>query len=398
MADIATPESIGEANKRVLLRLLRADGPLSRADLARHSGMSFPTVSSNIRFLLDHGYVVTHGAGGNQLGRKSVLLSYNAARGFLVGVDVGRTRIRVMAADLLGDVLWEDSRPFDASRSGVRTRAAIAGAVAAAAESVPAGHGRCICVCIGLPGIIRDNAIRLAPNFSDFPLDALRADIHSRHGAAVLYENGVNLGAKGELWKGAGRDYRDILYVSHGVGIGAALILDGRLYQGADGAAGEIGFAIIAPASESLPESFPKFLSDRSFRRTGDSGELENALSLERFGPVPGGGRKRTGATADQWDDAALETVSDRFSMALTNASALLNPRAVIVSGGWGRTLGKIFLPDWKERMAAALPFPPDLFLSDLDNRETMLGAVHAAIEYAEGLPFESVTNSWRSD
>ncbi len=382
MTDIATPESIGEANRRVLLHLLRDDGPMSRADLARRSGMSFPTVSSNIRFLLENGYIVTHGAGGNQLGRKSTLLSYNAKRGFLIGVDVGRTRIRVMAADLLGVVLWEDSRPFDAKGGGDQTRAAILGAIDDAAASVPTDHGRAVCACVGVPGIIRDNAIRLAPYFSDFPLDALRTAVRRRHGASVLFENGVNLGAKGELWKGAGRAYQDILYVSYGVGIGAALILGGRLYQGADGAAGEIGFALVSPASGVRPAG-----------GSGDSGELEEALSLERFGLAAGpgsspGGRRRRTAPAAVPDEAALKTVSDLFSMALTNASALLNPTAVIISGGWGRALGERYLTVWKERMASALPFPPDLFLSDLDNRETMLGAVRTAIEYAEGLPF----------
>ncbi|MCC8165716.1 MAG: ROK family protein, partial [Planctomycetes bacterium] len=90
-------------------------------------------------------------------------MSYNANRGFLVGVDVGRTRIRAMAADLLGEVLWEDSRPFSPTKGGDRTQNAILDAIAAAVDFVPSDNGRAVCVGIGRPGIIRDNALRLAP-------------------------------------------------------------------------------------------------------------------------------------------------------------------------------------------------------------------------------------------
>ncbi|MCC8164807.1 MAG: ROK family protein, partial [Planctomycetes bacterium] len=254
--------------------------------------------------------------------------------------------------------------------------------IAAAVDFVPSDNGRAVWVGIGLPGIIRDNAIRLAPHFSDFPLDALRTAVRRRHGASVLYENGVNLGAMGEVWKGAGREYNNILYVSYGVGIGAALIIGGRLYQGADGAAGEIGFALVPPA--------PADRRSGTSTGTGESGELEKALSPERFGLAPVAGRRRRTDPSNSLDDAAMETLSDLFSIALTNAAALLNPNAVIVSGGWGKALGGRYLTAWKERMASALPFPPALFLSDLDNRETMFGAVHTALEYAEALPFIS--------
>ena len=99
------PEDLGEANRMLILNCLRLYGCMSKADLARRLGMSFPAISANVKILIEQGHVRESGEGDNSLGRKSMLLSFNEEMGFVIGVDIGRFWIRVMVADLMGKVL-----------------------------------------------------------------------------------------------------------------------------------------------------------------------------------------------------------------------------------------------------------------------------------------------------
>ena len=98
--DSGTPERIGEINRKLILDCVRKNGPISRADLHRTLNMSFPTISTNVKKLLQSGYLVEAGDGDNNLGRKSTLLQFNAERAYVVGVDVGRSQLRVILAEV----------------------------------------------------------------------------------------------------------------------------------------------------------------------------------------------------------------------------------------------------------------------------------------------------------
>lgn len=371
-----TPESIGETNKKLILNRLRTRGNMSKADLSRSIGLSFTAVASNVKYLLDHGYVREVGAGDNAHGRKSTLLSFNAARGYVVGVDIGRTKIRCMLADLLGDRVTDLAV---ARRTGGDVTENVRAAVDAVVEESGVGANRVLCVCVGIPGVVREEKIYLAPNFADLSIRELRAELKRRYDAEVLVENGVNLGAIGEHRYGRGAQYADMVYISHGVGLGAALVLDGKLYTGFNNAAGEIGFMRTGSKS-----------TRARFRETG---ELESAVfsAARKFA-----GRSTRRGMADmvrryrEGDAAAVSALNDiaaAMAMALVNICAVVNPRAIILSGGMGKSVGDIFLAQWHRHLASHLPFPPELLLSDLNERETMLGAVGTAVDYVETIP-----------
>ncbi|MDR1612237.1 MAG: ROK family transcriptional regulator [Planctomycetota bacterium] len=384
MNAFGTPESIGESNKKLILNRLRTQGAMSRADLSRAIGMSFTAISSNVRNLLDRNYIRSLGAGANSVGRKSTLLSFNAERGYVIGVDVGRTTIRCMAADLLGRAVGEESLAHNPSADGGTMIDRLVAAVDGAVARTKVRKSRVLCVCIGVPGVPRDNCVYLAPYFTDFSLTALRARLARKYAAEVIVENGVNLGAIGEHLSRTGSRYDDLAYFSYGIGLGSALILGGALHPGFRNAAGEIGFMQLDPAA--LP------------RRFNEIGPLENALSPGR----PAGRRRGRGSARDvqalldayrAGDGRArglLETVSRDFAMAMINVCAVVNPQAVIVSGGIGKALGEEFLPAWNAHLARGLPFPPEVMLSDLDGRETMLGAVGTALNRVEAMPIDS--------
>ncbi len=370
--EVGTPETIGESNKRLILAKLRQHGNMSRADLCRGIGLSFPAISSNVKYLLENDYIREVGAGDNSFGRKSTLLCYNGDRGYVVGMDIGRTRIRCMLTDLMGNVRASGNCNLDGDPGEEAIVRQLLDLAARMTAEGKVDKKRVLCFCIGLPGLVRENKVYLAPFFTDLSLDKLTRSLKRHFRADVLYENGVNLGAKGEHRYGLGTAYSDLAYVSYGVGLGAALILGGKLYTGPNGAAGEIGFMLLGP--------------DGGHRNFGEIGVLESALAEHNLGDL------FTGAAGEQVvrKNTELRRAARQMGMALVNLAAVTNPMALIISGRLGKAVGELFQEEWQTLMADNLPFPPEVVLSNLDNRETMLGAISTAIERVEAAPITS--------
>lgn len=374
MNRVSTPEVISEQNKRLILKLLRTKGPMSRADISRISGMSFPTVSSNVRSLIESNYVLEVGAADNSHGRKAMLVAFHAERGFIVGVDIGRFCLRVMLSDLVGTSLTSARVSTSTLQNGEDNISLVLSLIKQVVESGGKKNSDILCVSIGIPGIIVNGQIRLAPYFYTFSEDALRSAVAKAYpNAQILLENCVNLGAIGEKWRGAGVGCNHFVYLSYGIGIGAAFILDGVLYKGPQGAAGEIGFML--PSSANMLDAYE------------GSGALEQELTGKKIS-------QRLSHNAFQYDLAALLTdyergdaaateiltgIGTQLSMLLINLSAVLNPELIIISGGVGVNVGRLFVQKWEELLAKHVPFPPRLAFSSLENEETLLGAIAVA-------------------
>lgn len=382
MIKIGTPESIGEANKKLILTHLRLEGDMSRADLTRDIKMSFPAVSSNIRSLLDKGYIKEIGTGDNSMGRKSKLLSFNARRGFVIGIVIGRHETRYMLADLLGNALVNKIKPNKPGENGAKIVKSVAGAVGKLVDDSGVGARNILAVCVGIPGIVHDNErVFVTPYVLDFSLKELRASLGRLFTAEILVENDVNLGAIGETWRGAGARFTDLVYIGYGVGLGSALILNGRLYKGVDGAAGEVGFMTVDPR--------------RLHQRFAEIGSLESLISERHISSSLASadfmtemiGLLHKQKTGNRGKNRILEKMAQYFGMVLINICACINPQAIIVSGGIGRILGERFGSLWEEMLVNHLPFPPEMVFSKLNGKESLLGAVYTAMEHVYKMP-----------
>ncbi len=384
MITIGTPESIGEANRKMILNHLRFNGDMSRADLTRETRMSFPAVSSNIKHLLDKGYIREVGTGDNTVGRKAKVLSFNARRGFVIGIVIGTTEIRSMLADLLGNSLATSVRPTKPGNGGAAIVKSVAGMAKKLVEESGVGSKNILAVCVGIPGIVRDNERTfVTPRVLDFSLTDLRASLERLFSAEILVENDANVGAIGEQWRGVGARYSNFVYVCYSIGLGSALILDGKLYKGVNGAAGELGFMTVDPK--------------RLNRRFGEIGSLENLIlekhhssSLDKedyMSEMVHALREGKNGNSNSRKGQVLEQVAQYFGMVLINICAVVNPQAIIVSGSIGRLLGGHFGIAWETMLANHLPFPPEIVFSNIDGREQFLGAVYTALEHVYNAP-----------
>jgi predicted NBD/HSP70 family sugar kinase len=346
---------IREINQALVLNTVRSAGAVSRTDIAKRTGLGLPTVSGITAELVEAGLllerdVVPDGSaplGSAPLGRRPVLLSLNAAAGYAVGAKITESHVIAVLTDLDAQVVARHDlalrrRDID---SVVDTIAACVAALAPAAGGGPI-HG----AGIGLAGVIdRDRGQVRHATYSDWesvPLARLAGD---QLGMPVVVDNDVNALVAAEQWFGAGRGISDFVAVSVGRGIGLGLVLDGRLYRGSAGGAGELGHVKVAENGPPCP--------------CGARGCLESLASepaiVARVAAAKDAGRltiSRVLALAADGDAdamAAFESAGRLLGTAIGNLLNLLNPRLVILAGE-GTRGGPYLLPALREALEAA--------------------------------------------
>src|SRR6266568_4840312 len=214
-----TPSLLRELNDRAALELLLTGGPMTRAQLGVHTGLSKVTASQLLARLEERGLVEVTGEQAGGRGPNAALYGVVPASAYVAGLHVERDEVSAGVADVTGKVVTEISVDPNGTGDPVElVRATIARACGAAGIAPDALRA----FVIGTPGV----------------LDPLRADL----GRPVTIENDVNLAAMAERASGAAQGIDDFVLVWIGVGLGLATMLGGRLHRGVGGAAGEIGY------------------------------------------------------------------------------------------------------------------------------------------------------------
>jgi len=375
MVKASTPEALGKSNKMLILNYLRKNGNMSRAELCRNLGISFPAISSSVKSLLEADFIKEVGQGDNSLGRKSTLLAFNQRRGYVVGLDLGRFWIRITVADLLGQPIASTKRETDATNDGRGMIDDVSGLINEVLSEAQVEPVRVLCVCIGIPGVINGDRICLAPFLPNISIEDLKASVTKICRSHVIIENGTNLGAVGEKWRGGGQEYQNYVFMNYGVGVGAAVIINGKLYSGTNNAAGEIGFMI--SGTNGLRNKFEEI------------GVLENTIARDKIQKHISHGNFREEVDFlikryQQKEESALKILDEiclSIGVSLINISSILDLEAIIISGGLGTSIGKLFVDKWKEMLENHVPFPPKIIFSGLDNQEGVLGAISVGIE-----------------
>ena len=235
-----TPSLLRELNDRSALELLLAGGPMTRAQLGEHTGLSKVTASQLLARLEERGIVAVAGELAGGRGPNAALYAVVPSTAYVAGLHVEQDEVSAGVADITGNVVARISvNPSDAEDPVALVRGAVLAACASA--GVPPESLRAF--VIGTPGVLdpRTGDPRLAvnlPAWHEGVLDALRSDL----GRPVTLENDVNLAAMAEQAVGAAVGVPDFVLVWIGVGLGLATVLGGRLHRGVGGAAGEIGY------------------------------------------------------------------------------------------------------------------------------------------------------------
>lgn len=376
------PDLLKRVNAAEVLRLLRQHGPCSRADLARLSELSAPTVSSSVEYLQKKGLVEPIGTGASGGGRPPELIRFNRTCGYVVGVDIGGSAVRLALADLDGTVIARASSPVGARGTPRRILSLIRNDLRRlqSLHRIPARKMRAI--ALGAPGItdLRAGVVRSAPHlpeWQDVPLRQLASELLK---FPAVIENDVNLGAMGESWCGTARGVSDFVFLGIGTGVGAGIYVNGALYHGSDWTAGEIGYLMV-PGTRSAHLSLL------------EPGPLESVIGgrgIEQAWRRANGHRQRLQATqildraesGDRLARSILDHTARVLAEGILNLSVVLNPRLVVFGGRIGMHPA---LFQATERLVHRSEFAvPRLAMSLLGQEAQLLGAVWLATRVAE--------------
>ena len=233
--------ALRRANQLRVLGAVRAAGSLTQAEIARVTGLSAATVSNIVRELREAGTVMV--ARTHSSGRRAQSVSLARQAGVAIGIDFGTSHLRVALSDLGSRILAEEVIAYDVAASAERGVRRAVWLVDTLLTQARVDRSEVIGVGVGFPGPVNaaTGEIDSATILSGWAGVRPAEELGDRLGMPVLIDNDANLGALGELIKGAGRGCSHLVYLELSSGVGAGIVADGQLYRGAGGIAGEIG-------------------------------------------------------------------------------------------------------------------------------------------------------------
>jgi predicted NBD/HSP70 family sugar kinase len=370
----ATAPLLKHLNERAVLEAIRGGAPISRAEIARRTGISKPTVSLALRALHAQGLVRETDADPSRPHYGAVFFEPVPEAALVFAVDVGTRFIRAAVGDLAGNIRARRDVPF----VGTDLDSTIAMVASLCEELVPAaGRARLDGAVVGVPGVVDpvDGSVSLASNAAGIEGAKFAGRLTDALGLAVQLENDINLAALGEQWRGVARGVDDFLFLSIGTGMGAGLVLRRELHRGRNGAAGELDYAFIGVGPEVDPSAaaVALFAQELAARHSGVTS------LLPPFEPRPIFAAARAG------DPLAREIVTEearRIALHVLPVSAVADVELVVLGGGIGAN-GDLLLEPIRSHLAEAIPYPPRVEVSALGEAAVLTGALATGVRAA---------------
>ena len=378
-------EHLRRQNTGLVLRSLRADGPATRTELARRTGLAKATVGTIVGELASGGAVSEDGPVASGRGRpgRPVVLTGSSILG--LGLEVNVDYVAAVALDLAGRMTVVETRPISADGPGP-TLFSLAADVHA--SLVAAGH-TVVRASVAVPGLVApdDRTVTWAPNLGWDGRDLATELEHALGGSCpATVDNDANCAALAEASHGAATDVADAIYLTGTIGIGAGIVHRGQLLKGGAGFAGEVGH---------MPIGDPSAVCG-----CGRLGCWEASIGLramlaavgmdEHDTPLATAEAVAERATSDDRVRAALSALGTDLGRGLATLTAVLDPSAIVL-GGYFVPLGGLIVPAAAEVLAARMPTGdlrlPDIRLSTLGIHAAALGAAeHALSEVFSGM------------
>jgi predicted NBD/HSP70 family sugar kinase len=375
-------------NQRLVLDRLRGHGEATRPQIASDTGLSKPTVGQALLDLEQHGLVRAIGRSAAGPGRAAVIYRTAPDAGHIVGVDIGRRVIRVAVADLDGAVVARVDQP-NRSRSGNMLQRNVCQSVERAiAEAGPKPHDIVVTV-VGTPGIpdSETGTVHRAPNLPGWERHGLLHQLVvalGSGGSEVMVENDANLSVVGEHARGAAQGVDVVACLTVGTGIGMGLLLNGKLFRGAHGAAGEIADLPFDRVPAGVTRHRPGPVETAAAAQAVVS--AANELGLSRVHSA-----KAVFDLAREGNALALRVVAEEASKlahVVSVVTAVLDPGLIVLAGGVGRNADLLAEPIRRE-LAETIPVVPDIVGGHLGDDAVLVGAIATAMNTAWDLVFE---------
>ncbi|MEV5965597.1 ROK family transcriptional regulator [Kribbella sp. NPDC051952] len=360
-----------QLNAATVLRVLRADQPLTLTELSRRAGLSRASTEDVARDLLGRGWVTEVAPAAGTVGRPARRYRFHAEAGRLLGVDIGGHKVLALVTDLEGEVLHQ-ARIAVAPELGRRERLAVLDkCVADALAGAGVERSQIWSTGVATTGLVDGTGkVMLSDSLPEWTGVDLAAHLRRLVPGPVRVENDCKLAALAESWRGVARYAKDVVFLLAGLRTGAGLIIDGKLHRGFANWSGEIG-ALPAAGWLRAPEHLRNWLG------ADDSGDdVERVFLAARDG-----------------DREAMRAVRGYVRDIAVGASALvltLDPEVVVIGGGFSRSADVLVEPLRRELDRWCLR-TPEIRVSAFADLGVALGAVRLALEQVESTVYNGL-------
>lgn len=369
-------ELIRDMNYHKILETIIEKGLISRADLSKQLGLTKATISSQVQALMDDGLVEETGSLETSKGRRPIMLKFRGAHAHVLSLDIGLTHINLLLSDLLGQHCY--SRQILWDKDNGELLPLLSTTIDDILHSPKESSQNIIGICLGIHGVVHENNILFTPYYN-LEHTPLKEELEQRFQLPVFIENEANLSALGEKTFCFGAS--NLVNISVHSGIGLGIIMNGNLYSGANGFAGEFGHTIVEPNGRSCP--------------CGNQGCIEQYASeaaiLRKYNQL----KNTTNSTIDDLvrdyqkkEGAAVFAISDFISymaIGINNIVNIFNPQLIVINS----TI-TAYLPDVTNQIAEKLTNPMSrqckIVPSTLQDTATLLGGVYLCSRHYLGI------------
>jgi glucokinase-like ROK family protein len=352
-------QNVKNINKHTILDLIRfTPGGISRVDIARRMQLSRAAITAIVNDLLATGIIREAESRLGHSGRPPIVLEINPTRGYVIGIDFGATHLNLLAADISARILEELEVEIEIQAGPEACLEEANLRVHELLKKAQLNFKDVLAIGVGVPGptFTEEGMVVAPPIMPGWDRYPIRDSLQKLWGLPVSVNNDAELGAIGEWAYGAGRGERNLVYIKIGTGIGAGLLMDGKIYHGVTGSAGEIGHLTIdenGPVCacgnhgclEALAGGRAIALQAQQAVQKGLRTQLTNIQPVEKITARDVSSAAQKGDLVSQ---QILTQAGSYIGIALAGLVNMFNPGMVIIGGGVAQT-GDILLEPMRQ-------------------------------------------------
>ncbi|PSL40091.1 MarR family transcriptional regulator [Planomicrobium soli] len=320
-------------NKSIILNKIRTAEPISRAQIAKETSLTPPTVSSIVKELMEQGLVRESVLGHSSGGRKPTMLHIDTDAFYVIGVDAGPENVVCVLTDLTGTILERKSRVLKNPLTNEQFLSELKDAINALLQTSEADQEKIIGIGVAMHGVVdvHTGTSLVAPilNLRNIPIKEV---LEQHFNVTVKVENDARAMALGESWFGGHGDADSMVAVNIGRGVGAGIVMNGKLYHGAQGIAGEFGHMAVDINGE-VCECGNRGCLQTFISGTAIAKRAKSRLK-EQDGTLTGKDVFELAESGRQDCVDLLQETGHIMGVGLTNLIHVLNPSEIVLGGG----------------------------------------------------------------
>lgn len=376
---VATARSFNllqELSDQAVLETILSEGPITRPEVARLTGLSKPTVSASVRRLVQSHLVRATGLRAGRPGRPPISYVVDSTAGFVVGIDVGASNLRIAAVDIYGVMLVTREQVITSQEPEAIGQQMVA-LVQTVIRTASATHGQFLALGTSLPGSDLGEPGSEAQNQESSPAAVILERLQQSFDVPILIDQGFNLSAIGEKWRGVAKGVADFVFITIGARVGMSIVVANEIVRGAHGVAGEISRMPLGLQSSTQRQgAHPRF-----------DDEVSNARVLATLSRSNMESRWKNEDEEAEGTLEIIEAEAELIGYAVATVCATLDPELIVLGGRIGSN--PALLQPVRQAAMSFLPISARIETSVLHGNAPLYGALSLGLREARDQLFK---------